>query len=70
MLIVTKIVHWSQRKIKIFNKLVDEQLEEITKLDKKINLNLIYTYKGSITDTKFNKFGNAFSILYIEKVAK
>ena len=70
MLIVTKIVHWSQRKIKIFNKLVDEQLEEITKLDKKINLNLIHTYKGSITDTKFNKFGNAFSILYIEKVAK
>ena len=31
----------------IFNKLVDESLDEITKLDEKVNHdNLIYKYKG------------------------
>ena len=35
MLIVIKIVHWSQSKEKIFNKLVDQSLEEINNLDKK-----------------------------------
>ena len=48
----------------IFNKLVEERLEEITKLDKKVNLdNLIYRYKGSTANEKFNKFDNAFSLL-------
>ena len=48
----------------IFNKLVEERLEEIAKLDKKVNLdNLIYRYKGSTANEKFNKFDNAFSLL-------
>ena len=39
-------------------------LEEITKLDKNVNRdNLIYRYKGSTVDEKFNKFDNAFSLL-------
>ena len=39
-------------------------LEEITKLDKNANPeNLIYRYKGSTVDEKFNKFDNAFSLL-------
>ena len=34
-LIVIKIVHWSEKQIEMFNKLVYERFEEITKLDKK-----------------------------------
>ena len=50
--------------IKIFNRLVDERLEEITKLDKKGNFDdLIYRYKGSTDDEKFNEFDNAFTLL-------
>ena len=45
----------------IFNGLVDERLEDITNLDKKVNPdNMIYRYKGSTADAKFNKFDNAF----------
>ena len=49
----------------IYNKLVDERLEEITKLDKeKVNPDdLIYRYKGSTDDEKNNEFNNAFSVL-------
>ena len=48
----------------IFNDFVDETLEEITKLDKKINPDyLIYKYKGSTADEKFNEFDHAFSLL-------
>ena len=47
-----------------FNKLVDESLEEITKLDQKVNPDdLIYRYKGSTADWKFNEFDHAFSFL-------
>ena len=49
----------------IFSKLVDEWLEEITKLDREVNPDeLIYRYKGSIADEKFNEFDNAFSLLH------
>ena len=49
---------------KIFDKLVDERLKEITKLDKKvIPDDLIYRYKSFTADEKFNKFDNAFSLL-------
>ena len=42
-------------------------LEEITKLDKNANPeNLIYRYKGSTVDEKFNKFDNAFSLFCVE----
>ena len=48
----------------IFNKLVDERLEEITNLDKKVNSDdLIYRYKGNTADEKFHKFDNVFSLL-------
>ena len=47
----------------IFNKLVDERLDEITRLDGKVHPdNLIYRYKGKTTDTKFDKFDNAFNL--------
>ena len=48
----------------IFNKLADERLEEITKLDKKVNRdNLIYKHKGPTADVKFNAFDNALNLL-------
>ena len=58
-----KILHWSQNK-KIFHKLADKRLEEITDLDKKVNSDdLTYRYKGRTADAKFDKFGNALDIL-------
>ena len=48
----------------IFNELVDERLEEITNLNRKvINNDLIYRYKGDTADVKFNEFDNAFDII-------
>ena len=48
----------------IFNKLVDERLEKITDLDKKVNSDdLIYRYKGNTADAKFDKFDNALNII-------
>ena len=39
----------------IFNELVDERLEKITDLDKKVNSDdLIYRYKGNTADVKFD----------------
>ena len=52
------------KQTKIFNKFVDERLEEIAKLDKNVNLDdLVYRYKGSTVDAKFNEVDNAFSLL-------
>ena len=49
---------------KIFNKLVDERLEEKTDLDEKVNCDdLIYRYKGRTTHAKFDKFDNALDII-------
>ena len=48
----------------IFNKLVDEKLEKITDLDKKVNNDdLIYRYKGRLADTKFDEFDNAIGVI-------
>ena len=48
----------------IFNELVDERLEKITDLDKKVNSDdLIYRYKSNIADGKFDKFDNALDII-------
>ena len=48
----------------IFNELVDERLEKITGLDKKVKSDdLIYRYKGNIADGKFDKFDNALGII-------
>ena len=47
----------------IFNELVEEKLEKITDLDKKVNSNdLIYRYKGKNADVKFEEFDNAIDI--------
>ena len=48
----------------IFNKLVNERLEKITDLDKKVTGDdLIYRYKGNITNVNFNQFDNALDII-------
>ena len=48
----------------IFNELVDETLEKITDLDKKVNSDdLICKCKGNIADAKFDKFDNALDII-------
>ena len=48
----------------IFNRLVDERLEEISGLDKIVNSDdLIYRYKVSTDAEKFNEFDNAFTLL-------
>ena len=47
----------------IFNKPIDERLEEITNLDKKVDSgDLIYRYKGGTADVKIDKFDNALDI--------
>ena len=52
------------RRKEIFNKLVDERLEKITDLDKKVNSDdLIYRYKDKPADTKFDEFDNALGII-------
>ena len=68
MIIVTNplIIHslLISKQQEIFNKLVDQRLEKITNLDKKVTLDdLIYRYKGFTADTTFNEFDNAFSYL-------
>ena len=64
MIIMTKILHLSQNKKEIFKELVDERLEKITDLDKKVNSDdLIYRYKGNTADAKFDKFDNALDII-------
>ena len=48
----------------IFNELVDEKIEKIIDLNKKVNKNdLIYKFKGSTPDLSFGKFNNAFDII-------
>ena len=52
------------RQKEIFNELVDERLEKITDLDKKVNSDyLIYRYIGNIADVKFDKFDNGLDII-------
>ena len=46
----------------IFNKPADERLEEITKLDKKVNTDdLIYRYNDKTPHEIFDKHDNAFN---------
>ena len=50
----------------IFNEFVDERLEKITDLDKKVNSDdLTYRYKGSTPDLNFDfdKFDNALALI-------
>ena len=64
MITITKILHFISKQKEIFNELVDERVEKITDLDKKVNSDdLIYRYKGNIADAKFDKFDNALDII-------
>ena len=46
----------------MFNELVDETVEKINNLDKKVNNDdLIYRYKENIADAKFDKFNDTLS---------
>ena len=59
-----KILHLSQKQKEIFNKLVDERLEKINDLDKRVNSDdLIRRYTGNIGDEKLDKFDNALDIV-------
>ena len=63
---IIKIIHnpLISKQKEIFNKIADERLDEITELDKKVNLdNLIYKYKDPTVDAKFDEFDNALNLL-------
>ena len=48
----------------IFNKLVDKRLDDITKLDEKVNRDdLIHRYKGKTPDENFNTYENALDLI-------
>ena len=48
----------------IFDKLADKRLEEITSLDKKVKPdNLLYRYKGTTVDVKFDELDNTFNLI-------
>ena len=48
----------------MFNELVDKRLNEITELDKKVNVDdLVYRYKGKTLDEKFDKYDNALNLI-------
>ena len=52
------------KQIEIFNKIVDERLDEITKLGKNVNHDdLIYRYKGKTPDKNFNTYDNALNLI-------
>ena len=43
---------------------MDERLEKITDLDKKVNSDdLIYRYRGNAADVKFDEFDNALNFI-------
>ena len=48
----------------IFDKLVDDRIENITKLDNNVKRNdLIYRYKRNTSDLNFNEFDNAIDVI-------
>ena len=60
---------WISKQKEIFNELADKRLNEITELDKKVNLDdLIYKYKGNTRNEEFNKYDNALDL--IDKIRK
>ena len=53
---------WKQKEI--FKKLADKRLEEITKLDNKVNSDdLIYKYKGPTANEEYDEFDNGFDLI-------
>ena len=52
----------------MFNKLVDERYNKILELNEKVDPNnLIYRFKGSAADAKFNGFENEFNFFKKDK---
>ena len=48
----------------IFNKLVDKKIDDITKLDKKVNRDdLIYRYKNKTSNENFNTYDNTLDLI-------
>ena len=55
----------------IFNKLVHERLDEITKLHEKVNHDdLIYRYKSKTSHENFNTYDNALNLIDKTKLTK
>ena len=65
MLLMMKIDSpWISRQKEIFNELGDKTLNEITELDKKVDLDdLIYKYKGNTPNEEFNTYDNALDLI-------
>ena len=48
----------------IFNELADKKIDDITKLDEKVNRDdLIHRYKGRTPDEKFDKYDNGLDLI-------
>ena len=62
MIMKIKIVHWFQNKKKY--ELEDKRLNEITELDKKVNLDdWVYRYKHKTPDEKFDEYDHALDLI-------
>ena len=56
---------WISKQKEVSNKLADKRLNEITELDKKVNLDdLPYKYKGNTPNEKFNTHDNALDLIH------
>ena len=68
MIMISINLNWSNTPLiskqkEIFTEIVDERLEKITDLDKKVGCDdLLYRCKGRTADEKFDKFDNALDI--------
>ena len=59
-----KIVHGFLGKNKYYMNISDKKLNEITELDKNVNLHvLIYRYKGNTPNEEFDKYDNALDLI-------
>ena len=55
---------WISKQKEIFNELADKRLNEITELDKRVNLDyLIYRCKGNTPNEEFNTYDNALDLV-------
>ena len=69
MIMIMKMVHWFQKQKEIFNELVNERSDKITKLEKKVDRdNLVDRYKENSPDEEFSTYDNALDL--IDKIKK
>ena len=60
---------WISKQKEILNELADKRRNEITKLDKKVNLDdLLYRYEGNTPNEEFNTYDIALDL--IDKIKK